>query len=215
MTETQRIVTANRPDTINFTEMYVTHDGFRRDLARFAAAVSAGRGDAPAVRQGWQNFKRQLDVHHTVEDAWLWPRLKNLVAGRPDDLLLLEEMEAEHAVLDPLLAEVERALHAGAAELPVLVQKLRDTLEVHLRHEEDAALPLIQSVMTPADWKGFSRAMARKQKLGGASIWVPWITDGMAPADARKFLARLPAPLRLLNRLSWDGRYRSRGLWSY
>jgi iron-sulfur cluster repair protein YtfE (RIC family) len=215
MTDTQRVITANRPDAINFTEMYVTHDGFRRDLERLAAAAAAGRADTPQVRDGWENFTRQLHVHHTVEDAWLWPRLKELVAGRADDLALLAAMEAEHAVLDPQLEALDAALRAGSAELPEQVEGLRSVLDAHLRHEEEEALPLIQSVMTPKDWRGFGRAMARKQKLGGASVWIPWITDGMAPSDARSFLARMPPPLRLLNRLSWEARYRNRRLWSF
>jgi hypothetical protein len=37
----------------------------------------------------------------------------------------------------------------------------------------------------------------------------------MPPADARKFLDRLPAPLRLVNRLSWQPRYRNRRLWQF
>ena len=215
MTDFPRVVTANRPDAINFTEMYVTHDGFRRDLERLADAAAAGRTATPQVRAGWQNFKRQLHVHHTVEDAWLWPRLKELVAGRPADLALLADMEAEHAVLEPRLEAVDGAMGTGAPQLPQYVEELRAVLDRHLQHEEDAALPLIQSVMTPKDWRGFSRAMARKQRLGGASVWIPWITDGMAPDDARKFLARMPPPLRLLYRLSWDAKYRDRGLWSH
>lgn len=215
MTDIERIVTANPPDRINFTEMYVTHDGFRRDLERLAAAASAGRTDTPQVRDGWQNFKTQLLIHHTVEDAWLWPKLKGLVAGRADDLALLEAMEAEHAVLDPQLEAVGTALTTGAADLPARVEELRAVLDKHLTHEEEETLPLIQSVMTPKDWRGFRGAMARKQRISGASVWIPWITDGMSPADSQKFLARMPPPLRVLNKLSWEGRYRNRNLWSF
>jgi hypothetical protein len=214
-TETERIVTANHPEKINFTEMYVTHDGFRRDLERLGAAAAAGKTDTPQVREGWQTFKNQLLVHHSVEDAWLWPKLKERVAGRADDLALLEAMEAEHAVLDPRLEDVEKALAAGAPGLPAMVEELRAVLDRHLTHEESEALPLIQSVMTPKDWKGFRGAMARKQRISGAAVWIPWITDGMAASDAQKFLARMPPPLRLLNKLSWDTRYRNRNLWSF
>ncbi|HEY3481243.1 MAG TPA: hypothetical protein VGL02_20310, partial [Streptomyces sp.] len=66
MTDTQRIVTADESDKINFTEMYVTHDGFRRDLERLSAAAAAGKANSPQVQDGWENFKRQLHVHHTV-----------------------------------------------------------------------------------------------------------------------------------------------------
>jgi hypothetical protein len=57
--------------------------------------------------------------------------------------------------------------------------------------------------------------MARTQGPSGAAVWVPWITDGMTPADARKFLDRLPAPLRLLNRLFWQSRYSGRRLFAF
>jgi iron-sulfur cluster repair protein YtfE (RIC family) len=214
-TLTERIVTRNQPDRINFTEMYVTHDAFRRDLVGLAAAAAAGRTADARVRDGWQNFKRQLHVHHAVEDAWLWPRLKELVADRPGDLALLDAMEAEHAVLDPQLAAVDAALDADPPDLSMRVAELTEVLDRHLRHEEQDALPLIQSAMTPKDWRGFGRAMARMQGPSGAAVWVPWITDGMPPGDARKFLARLPAPLRLLNRLFWQARYRGRRMWQF
>jgi len=214
-TEIERIVTANHPDRINFTEMYVTHDAFRRDLARMTAAAAAGHADAPRVREGWATFARQLDVHHSVEDAWLWPKLRERLSGRPDDLALLDAMEAEHGVIDPQLAAIDAAVAAGSAEVADRVAELREALEHHLSHEEVAALPLIQSVMTPKDWSGFRGAMARRQRLSGAAEWIPWITDGMSPADSRKWLQRMPPPLRLLNSLSWHARYRSRNLWSH
>lgn len=214
-TEIERIVTANSPDSINFTEMYVTHDGFRRDLERLVAAAAAGRTDSPGVRDGWATFKRQLHVHHSVEDEWLWPKLKGLVAGRPDDLALLEAMEAEHSVIDPQLVAVDAAMAEHSADLPAKVEELRANLDKHLTHEETEALPLIQQVMTPKDWTGFRGAMARKQKLKGAAEWVPWITDGMTPTDARRWLQRMPPPLRVLNKVSWDPRYRNRNLWDF
>lgn len=214
-TEIERIVTVDHPEQINFTEMYVSHDAFRRDLARLARAAAAGRADAPKVRAGWETFKRQLDVHHGVEDSWLWPQLRRRLADRPDDLALLDEMEAEHSVIDPQLAAVDAALTAGPEDLAAKVEDLRLTLDHHLTHEEVAALPLIQSVMTPRDWGGFRRAMARRQKLSGASEWVPWITDGLTPDDTRRLLRRFPPPLRLLYRMSWEARYRGRDLWTY
>jgi hypothetical protein len=67
----------------------------------------------------------------------------------------------------------------------------------------------------PADWRAFGRAMVRRQGIRGASNWIRWIADGMAPADAHRFLAQLPAPVRLLNRLLWSPRYARRRLWRF
>jgi len=206
--------TADRAaEAIDFTMMYTTHDAFRRDLGRFTAASAAGTADAPGARAGWENFKAQLLLHHSVEDSDLWPRVRRAAAGRPSSLALLDEMEAEHAQIDPLLAAVDAALANPASNLAAHVAELTSALERHLKHEEDAALPLIQAVCTPADWRAFTGEMRRRQGPKGAAIYVPWILDGTAPAGRRRFLAALPAPVRVINRLLWEPRYRQRGLW--
>lgn len=66
---------------VDVTVMYSTHDAFRRDLERLSLAAAAGRTDSDEVRAGWKNFKDQLHVHHSVEDAVLWPRVELAVAG--------------------------------------------------------------------------------------------------------------------------------------
>jgi len=201
-------------DAIDFTMMYVTHDAFRRDLGRFTAASAAGTADAPGVRAGWENFKAQLLLHHSVEDTHLWPRVRRAAAGRPAGLALLEEMEAEHAQIDPLLTAVDDALAGPASNLAAHAAELASALEWHLKHEEDAALPLIQSVCTTGDWRAFAGEMRRRQGVKGAAIYVPWILDGAAPGGQPRFLAALPVPVRVISQLLWEPRYRQRGLWN-
>jgi len=206
--------TADRAaEAIDFTMMYATHDAFRRDLGRFTAASAAGTTDAPGVRAGWENFKAQLLLHHSVEDSDLWPRVRRAAAGRPSSLALLDEMAAEHAQIDPLLAAVDDAWAHSPSDLAAAVAGLASALEGHLKHEEDAALPLIQSVCTPADWRAFAGVMRRAQGVKGAARYVPWILDGIAPEEQRRFLAALPAPVRVISRILWEPRYRQRGLW--
>lgn len=200
--------------SIDFTAMYASHDAFRRDLERLAQAVAEGRAHTPGVRAGWANFTRQLHIHHTAEDAELWPRVRERLTGRPRDLALLDDMEAEHARIDPLLASVGTALTDRAPELPDLVRALTATLDDHLGHEEDSALPLMQDVLTAADWGAFTGRMRETQGLRGASVFVPWIVDGAGPADRERFFGSLPAPVRVLNRLFWEGSYRRKGLWA-
>lgn len=199
---------------IDLTAMYASHDAFRRDLERLATAVDERRADTAPVRAGWENFKHQLHIHHTAEDSDLWPRLRERAAGRPRDLALLDEMEAEHARIDPLLAAVDTALTERAPELPDLVRALTATLDDHLKHEEDSALPLIQDVLTPADWGAFTGRMREVQGLRGAAVFVPWIVDGIPPADRARFFASMPPPVRVLNRLFWEAGYRRKGLWA-
>jgi iron-sulfur cluster repair protein YtfE (RIC family) len=199
--------------TIDLTVMYAAHDAFRRDLERLAEAAARGTADTPPVHAGWDNFRRQLHIHHTAEDSDLWPRVERAVADRPQDIALLAEMEAEHARLDPLLTAVDQALHQGSADIDGLVDALATALGDHLEHEEKSALPLIQEVLTPADWGAFTGRMRETQGLRGAAVFVPWIVDGIPPADRAAFLGALPPPVRVLNRLFWEAGYRKRGLW--
>ncbi|MFF4345776.1 hemerythrin domain-containing protein [Streptomyces sp. NPDC001530] len=199
--------------SIDLTAMYASHDAFRRDLERLAKAAADGTAFTPQVHAGWDNFIHQLHIHHTAEDSDLWPRVQRKVEGRPKDIALLAEMEAEHARLDPQLAAVDAALKDRSAELPELVNVLATTLDGHLAHEEGSALPLIQEVLTPADWGAFTGRIRETQGMRGAAVFVPWIVDGIPPADRAAFLGALPPPVRVLNRLFWEAGYRRRGLW--
>jgi hypothetical protein len=134
--------------TIDFTLMYATHVAFRRDVERMLSAAVAGTAHDPRVRAGWDNFKTQLLLHHTVEDTHLWPRLRQAVAGQPDDVALVDDMEAEHALIDPVLADLDDALAGDPGSLAGHVRQLAATLDDHLTHQEDAALPLIQAALT-------------------------------------------------------------------
>ncbi|WP_329535607.1 hemerythrin domain-containing protein [Streptomyces sp. NBC_01450] len=199
--------------TVDLTVMYAAHDAFRRDLERLGDAAADGTAFTPQVRAGWDNFRHQLHIHHTAEDSDLWPRVEHKVAGRPRDVALLAEMEAEHALLDPRLTAVDAALKDRSAELPFLVRTLAATLDDHLAHEEESALPLIREVLTPADWGAFTGRIRKTQGVRGAAVFVPWIVDGASPADRARFLGALPPPARVLNKLFWDAGYRRRGLW--
>jgi hypothetical protein len=127
---------------------------------------------------------------------------------------MLQQMEAEHAVLDPMLESVDAALVNGDdAGLGDKVEALAGALDGHLRHEEQSALPLIQDVLTADDWKAFGRAMARKQGVKGAVMYIPWIVDSASGEDRKRFFTQLPPPVRLANKLVLEPRYRQKGLW--
>ena len=199
---------------VDVTVMYSTHDAFRRDLERLSLAAAAGRTDSDEVRAGWKNFKDQLHVHHSVEDAVLWPRVELAVAGLPRDLALMREMKAEHALLDAPLNAVDDAMARKSGELVEQVKELSDVLCRHMAHEENSALPLIQEVLTPKDWSAFRNAMARRQGPTGAAMYVPWILDGAKADDQRRFLDTMPTALTVINRLFWQSRYQKKRLWA-
>jgi len=198
---------------VDFTFMYAAHDAFNRDLLRLAAAVKAGRTADPAVLAGWATFKRQLHVHHTAEDRWLWPALRDK-ATRPGEVAVLDAMEAEHARIDPLLSRVDASLTAtGLAGLAGNASALASALAAHMEHEEDRALPLVEAHLGPEGWAAFGKAAGKSEGLSGAAELFPWMLDG-APADtSKRLLSMLPPPARLLYRAVWRPGYARTPRW--
>jgi hypothetical protein len=199
---------------VDFTFMYAAHDAFNRDLRRLAAAAGSGRIADPAVRTGWATFKKQLHIHHTAEDRWLWPALRDKVT-RPDEVSVLDAMEAEHLGLDPLLSRVDASLTAtGLARLTENAGALASALAAHMEHEEARALPLVEQHLGPEGWAAFGKAAGKSGGLRGAAELFPWILDG-APADtSTRLLGMLPPPARLLYRTLWRPGYARTPRWA-
>src|SRR5580698_1927717 len=93
------------PPRGRFTIVYLIHEAFRRDLGRLTDAVRAPAVKAPKAAQlgaQWGYVNEQLHHHHQVEDASLWPLVRPKLAGRQDQLAVLDEMEAQHLTLEPV-----------------------------------------------------------------------------------------------------------------
>lgn len=203
----------SRQGEVDFTFMYAAHDAFQRDLRRLTAAVEAGRFSGPGIDAGWATFKDQLHLHHTVEDAALWPPLRQRVT-RPADVAVLDEMEAEHALIDPLLARVDAAFAAGGTTLADSAGALAGALAAHMEHEEDRALPLVEAHLGPEGWAAFGGAIRERLGRKGFATFLPWMLDD-APADTtRRVLGVLPAPARLIYRALWRPGYARTALWT-
>jgi hemerythrin-like domain-containing protein len=193
---------------VDFTFMYAAHDAFRRDLELLSASLSARHeiADAPTGRR-WATFKRQLHVHHTVEDKTLWPPLQRVATG-PREQDLLARMEAEHAVIDPLLARVDAALAArGAANLDDAIGALSDALTAHMQHEEEQALPLVDTYLGAEGWAVFQKTFRRAQGIKGLVETLPWLLEEASPETEKRVLGELPALARVIFRRVWQPRY--------
>lgn len=202
-------------DDVDFTFMYAAHEAFRRDLRRLQAAINAGHADSPGTRTGWATFKRQLHVHHTSEDVALWPPLHQRVS-RPDEVAVLEAMEAEHGRIDPQLAQVDAALaSAESANLAESVDELATALQTHMDHEEEDALPLVESYLGRQGWDAFRKTFIKTQGLTGAAEALPWLLDGASVETHQRILGALPAPLRFIFRAVWRPSYLRRRRWAY
>jgi hemerythrin-like domain-containing protein len=178
---------------LDFNGMYLAHHAFRRDLARFAAAARNTPVEATDVWRAlavrWEQFGDILHHHHTTEDTTLWPQLLDVVdaSGRET----LEAMEAEHELIDPLLAACAAGFAAmGQApdedtrrQLAETAATARDTLSDHMRHEETEALPLVQAMLPAEGWERVEKAAGEGKSLKELAFLAPWIADGLTPAQ--------------------------------
>src|SRR6185437_7859604 len=194
--------------TVDFSMMYAAHDAFTRHLERLLAAIDNGRAGTAQTRAGWVLFTGQLHLHHTTEDSSLWPRLRASVT-RPEEIAVLDDMEREHAQLEPLLGRVDAAMAAAdTGALAAGVRELRDVLGAHMRHEESEVLPLVATHLGAAGWAAFGQDIRKRQGIRGAAVYLPWLFDGAPEATRTQVLAMLPRPARLLYRRIWEPRYR-------
>jgi hypothetical protein len=174
---------------IEFTAMEIFHHALRRDLVALNADFEPGK---------WKNFAFQLHFHHSGEDRLLWPIVRAKVTD-PDDEKLLAAMEAEHERIDPLLAEVKDAVAAGHGVEGPLAELSAALLE-HLEHEENAVLPLIDRLLTPAEWAAYVDSVREQDgdMRQNPATFLPWLIEG-APAELKgRVVAAIPPHVRAL-----------------
>ncbi|GIF47776.1 hemerythrin HHE cation binding domain-containing protein [Asanoa ferruginea] len=204
---------------LDMTAMYAAHAALRRDLELIARATARADDDPRRVLRnaaGWALFKKALHLHHTAEDEALWPQMRTTAANRPDDLALLDAMEAEHDAIDPLLDAIDAALvdpEAGPERLGGLTDALAAGLSGHLKHEETEALPLMQEIVTEQQWLHFGQVNGRLVGADAAQI-LPWLLDGADEQVVAKMLAPLPEPARLAYKSQWEPAYAAMDRWS-
>lgn len=206
-------------DQLDMTMMFAYHEALRRDLERIARSAAVA-GDDPAklhaTHFGWELFKQFLTLHHTIEDTVLWPRMRELVVGRSDDLELLDVMEQEHGRIDPLIEAVDAALadpDHGPERLGDIADALVGEVGGHLDHEERDALPLVGRVLPQEDWNRFAEEQRSRTPLDVASRYLPWLLDEARPARLGQVLQRIPPHLQGLYRNTWLPSYQENNPW--
>jgi hemerythrin-like domain-containing protein len=203
---------------LDMTAMYAAHAALRRDLELIARTTSRAEDDPRRILRtaaGWTLFKKALHLHHTAEDEALWPQMRATAADRPDDLALLDSMEAEHDAIDPLVEAIDAAVadrDAGPERLGGLTDALAACLSGHLRHEETEALPLMQEIVTEQQWQHFGQVNARLVGPDAAQI-LPWLLDGADEQAVAAMLAPLPEPARLAYKSQWEPAYAALDKW--
>ena len=191
-------------DKLDMTTMFAYHDALRRDLK--PVTQMTGRSE------GWDVFRRFLHVHHVAEDEALWPVMRQALIGCSDDLALLDEMEAEHGGLGPLLDAIDDALARGESA-PRARADLATRLQEHLTHEEQVALPVIDRTLDQEQWMQFGEASA--QKVGSdMPTFLPWLLAGADGERTKAILGHLPEPAQQTYRNEWQPAYAAKDWWA-
>jgi len=204
---------------LDMSMMFAMHDALRRELVQ-VGRIARLRDDHPGqllrAALGWELFKKFLLVHHQSEDDTLWPALRARVAGLPDRVALADALEAEHAVIEPLLTAIDAAAadpDYGYQRLGDIVDELTTKLTAHLTHEETDGLPLIDVSLTAQEWQRFAQVHTERIR-GDAPMYMPWLLNGASPQTLDAILGKFPPPLLTAFREEWGPRYAGLDIWN-
>jgi len=214
----------DRHEPADTRSMGIVHSALRRDLERTRlvlvseSPLDERRRRALAAHVVW--MMHALHLHHTAEDAGLWPLIR---ARNPSASALLDEMATDHRRIAPAITALEEAarayrVDAGARErLLGALAGLNEVLLPHLRREELEMMPVVAATITPAEYRDVENEYFVKPKgfveLGAEG---PWIVDGATPEDRDVILHVIPAVPRFVLMQTFGRRYRRKAarLWS-
>ncbi|KAA9381898.1 hemerythrin domain-containing protein [Microbispora cellulosiformans] len=184
------------------------HAGFRAEFGRLAEACRDPRDGEhrELLEEQLTLVLEMLHAHHTHEDTTLWPKL----AGRdPEAGAALAELEAEHAVLDPLVAAAADRAVPIPERVPVL-RRLHELVGEHLDHEERTAVPLMLRHLTADDIEADKRQAMADFGRRRVPVIFGWLASSADAGLLATAFADLPGPARLMFRLFWWPAYRRR-----
>jgi hemerythrin-like domain-containing protein len=227
VTATEPIGSAPKPPRGRFTIVYLIHEAFRRDLSRLRVAVRSPHVDASKARRldaHWNFVNEQLHHHHQVEDSSLWPLVRPKLAGKDQQLEVLDKMEVQHHALEPKCEAITEEfaaypdrLGAQAGEsLAIKLEDLATVLAAHLDDEEAHCFPVIDEALSVEEFESFGKATAKAIGMRGSARFFPWIFDEANPLERNAVLSMPPPPVRILCGYVWEPRYKRQNpsLWT-
>lgn len=82
-------------------------------------------------------------------------------------------------------------------------------LAAHMRHEEEAALPLVEPRIGAAGWNAFGKQVRRAQRgIRAGAQYLSWVLDGVPEQARTAVLSILLPPAPALRRQEWEPKYR-------
>jgi hemerythrin-like domain-containing protein len=142
--------------------MFAAHTIFRREfglMPGLVRAVAAGDTHRSAlVAEHVAIVSSILDHHHSGEDEYVWPRLRERCPQ--DCAALVDVMEDQHHAIHNGLLQVAQAREAWRNSAPAdardalagAIDRLLPVMNEHLALEEERVVPLIEKYVTQAEW---------------------------------------------------------------
>jgi hemerythrin-like domain-containing protein len=211
---TRRVKAHEEREPADVGFMRAMHDALRRDMARLrtvAPWLEGSQDGMPHVREGWDEFRTELQRHHAAEDDDLWPVLRQHVTLEHDHREI-DAMVDEHRKLEPAIAAVDTALANGTGITPA-VDELDEVLVRHLDHEERTIFPLLEQHLSRREWRTFLVTERRRTPLRHRPEFLTWVLDDANDSDSAAVLAELPPPGRLVYRRVLAPRYAAKHRW--
>ena len=202
------------------------HDAMRRDAGRLVAAVlaspsdAAGRGaagrGAAALARWFDHFEAVIEHHHRCEDEVVWPGLEGIIAagGCGDEgsafLDAHRRLLEDHQELDAAMAAVRTSLHVPStvADRCAVARHFDVCLDAHLTREEAAVFPLLTAHVSAEQFAALEEGVVAMTPLKAFPFTLPWVLDGASDDVIATVVDGLPLPIRAVNRLVFQPRYR-------
>ncbi|GAA3887931.1 hypothetical protein GCM10022381_32320 [Leifsonia kafniensis] len=153
-----------------------------------------------------------LHGHHEGEDTMLWDRLESQA---PSCAAHVGRMKEQHAEMLVHLRELDASLPAwrasgraeDAASVTAALTGINAALAVHLPDEETNIVPVMETVLTPADVDALAEHGRKSTPKGKTFIQLGAILAAQPDGGVEWQHKNLPAPVRMIWRLVGKSKY--------
>ncbi|MGH9043906.1 MAG: hemerythrin domain-containing protein [Acidimicrobiales bacterium] len=192
---------------IDVRDMAIVHQAFRRAYQEAAALV---RGAAASAAERVRFLASHIDLtiallhlHHEGEDELLYPKL---IERAPERTASTEQIKHEHEDIQAQMAALSDACKAWQAdpsdatgeELAAALDRLNDTLQIHLDNEEKEIVPLAAVTLTQKEWDEMGAHAVAKMAPKQRAIAFGMLLEPLDEADRAHMKKHLPPPIRFL-----------------
>ncbi|WP_067947222.1 hemerythrin domain-containing protein [Agromyces sp. NDB4Y10] len=203
--------TAAPATTCRSDEVVMIHRLFRRLFAEAPGLVRAvPPGDTDRARylaKHLHGITALLHVHHRTEDDFFWDRMTERA---PACGLHVELMRRQHGavsdrldLVDALVDRWSRAADAAtAARLATELDEVDRLLVEHLADEEREAFPVLDRILSDAEWDDIHRHARRHKPPLPIFVLLGLMIESVPEGERDQWVAtQLPAPIRTAYRI--------------